>query len=88
MAHRRKRIHRPTMDRHHVVPRHQHGDNSEENVILIDKRWHAALHMVFAATHPREYLLKASTDPELYARRWVRALAHFFGDSILTEIES
>jgi len=70
-------------NRHHVIPRFLNGPSTPENVITIDARWHAALHMVFGSDHPKDYLVKASTDPEGYARRWVHALARQFGEGIL-----
>lgn len=73
-------------NRHHLIPRSRGGGDGE-NVIVIDERWHAALHMVFGTSLPREYLLLASTDPERFASRWVRALTHHFGESILLDLD-
>lgn len=74
----------PRTNHHHLIPRSR-GGGGGENLIEIDVRWHAALHMVFGTTLPREYLLLASRDPERYARRWISALVHHFGEHLLDD---
>ena len=73
-------------NRHHLIPRSRGGGDGE-NVIEIDERWHAALHMTFGCATPREYLLLASTDPEGFARRWVSSLVRHFGYAILEDLD-
>lgn len=86
MAKRRHKKKLGSTNLHHLVPRSRGGQGGD-NVIAIDQRWHAALHMAFGCLTPREYLLVASKSPDYYARRWVRAIVHFFGTDALSEID-
>ena len=82
-----KRKYIPRCNRHHLIPKSR-GGGGGDNIIVIDVRWHAALHMVFGSALPREYLLLASTDPEGFARRWVQCLVRHFGEQILEDLET
>lgn len=81
-----KKKKQPRSNRHHLVPRSRGGGDGD-NIIVIDTRWHAALHMTFGSATPREYLLLASTDPDAFARRWVASLVRHFGAHILENLE-
>jgi hypothetical protein len=44
-------------DRHHVIPRSLTNDNTEKNIVVVNKRKHAIYHQLFCNLHPTDIVV-------------------------------
>lgn len=74
----------PREDRHHIRAKAAGGDNSPENLIVIDRRLHNLIHDIFRTLPPEQYLPYARRNPSVFVFRLVRSAARNFGTDLVT----
>jgi hypothetical protein len=70
-------------DRHHLVAKAIGGTDAAENIIILDRRIHELLHMVFGTMHPSQYLPYIKRNPSVACYRMVRGVARTFGTEVV-----
>lgn len=78
-----KRRRPPREDRHHIRPKAVGGDNSPENLIVIDRRLHNVIHDVFRTLPPEQYLPYARRNPGTCVYKLVRSAVRNFGAALV-----
>lgn len=70
---------------HHLIPRAVGGRDTADNRVVLDRRLHDVIHMLWSCHQPTDYLAIATRDPEEFARRTVRAIARTFGPNVVLD---